>query len=37
MRMNNVKESVTDEASMCLVTEKFNTRNSDKLYLGRDE
>jgi hypothetical protein len=35
--MYNVKEFVTDEASICLVTEKFSTRNTDKLYLGKDE
>jgi hypothetical protein len=33
MRMNNVKEFVTDEVNMCLVTEKFSARNTDKLIL----
>jgi hypothetical protein len=37
MRMNNVKEFVTDEVSMYLLTEKFSARNIDKLYLGRAE
>lgn len=37
MRMNDVNEIVTDEVSMCLVTEKFTARNTDKLYLGRDD
>jgi hypothetical protein len=36
-RMDYVKEFVIDEASMCLFIEKFSTRNTDKLYLGRDE
>jgi hypothetical protein len=31
MAIYNVKEFVTDEGSICLVTEKFSTRNTDKL------